>query len=122
MDLRKAVKMTVEHYIELLQLARNRENWSADLFKQYQEACIQFTPCIFNELRKILPKEEYRAFDLEYCEYLRPGTKERAKDIEELHRKEEMEKWKQKSKADLHRMSDEQLLILLNQFRKNNLV
>lgn len=114
--------MTVEHYNELLQLARNRENWGIDLFKQYQEACIQFTPCIFNELRKILSKEEYRAFDLEYCEYFRPGTKEREKNIEELHRKEEMEKWKQKSKADLHQMSDEQLLILLNQFRKNNLV
>ena len=52
--------MTVEHYNELLQLARNRENWGVDLFKQYQEACIQFTPCIFNELRKILPKELQR--------------------------------------------------------------
>lgn len=105
--------MTVEQYNELLQLARNRENWGADLFKQYQEACIQFTPCIFNELRKILPKEEYRAFDLEYCEYFRPGTKERERNIEELHRKEEMEKWKQKSKADLHRMSNSELLTYL---------
>lgn len=106
--------MTVEHYNELLQLARNRENWGADLFKQYQEACIQFTPCIFNELRKILSKEEYRAFDLEYCEYFRPGTKEREKNIEELHKKENIRKeGKEKRVRELDNMSTEELLRLL---------
>lgn len=44
--------MTPEEYINLLQIARIRENWTEELFKQYQQACIEMDPCIFNELRK----------------------------------------------------------------------
>lgn len=88
--------MTVAEYKELLELAKDRKNWKPELFKKYQVACVEMMPCVFNELRKVLTKEEYNAFDLEYCEYLRPGTKEGVKYIEKLHRKEAAEQWEQK--------------------------
>lgn len=88
--------MTIEEYSELLQLAKDRNNWTSELFKRYQAACIEMTPCIFNELRKIIPEDDYKAFDLTYCEYFRPEQKGVVKYLEELHRKEAAEQWKQK--------------------------
>lgn len=106
--------MTEAEYKELLELAKDRKNWKPELFEKYQAACIEMTPCIFNELRKILTKEEYNAFDLEYCEYLRPGTKEGVKYLEELHRKEAAEQWEQRTRGSLQRMNDKQLLTMLS--------
>lgn len=36
--------MTPEEYINLLQLTQIRENWTEELFKQYQQACIEMNP------------------------------------------------------------------------------
>lgn len=88
--------MTPEEYINLLQIARIRENWTEELFKQYQQACIEMDPCIFNELRKILPEEEYKEFDLAYCEYIQPGQKGVVEYLEKLHRKETAKQWQQR--------------------------
>lgn len=88
--------MTAEEYINLLKEAEDCKNWTPELFQQYQQACIMMEPCIFNELRKILPEKKYKAFDLAYCEYIRPGQKEVVRHIEELHRKESAKQWEQK--------------------------
>ena len=95
--------MTPEEYINLLQLARIRESWTEELFKQYQQACIEMDPCIFNELRKILPEEEYKEFDLAYCEYIQPGQKGVVEYLEKLHRKETATERRQQSSGSKER-------------------
>lgn len=88
--------MTAEAYTKLLHLARNRKNWSAKLFELYRAACIERTPCIFNELRKTLPEKDYEEFDLEYCEFFRSGQKEVTEYIKRERREED---WRAKKRS-----------------------
>ena len=85
--------MTAEEYTTLSYLARDRKNWGAKLFERYAVACIERSPCIFNELRKTLPEKDYEEFDLEYCEYFRPGQKEVTEYIKRERREED---WKER--------------------------
>lgn len=83
----KVKPMTVKEYYELLQLAKDRKNWTSKLFEEYKRACIEMKPCIFNELRKILPEKEYEEFDFQYCSHKKmEGTKE---DESKVKKKEE---------------------------------
>ena len=58
---------------------------------------------IFNILRNVLLPKEYDQFDMEYCEYFRPGQKELAKYIKKEREKDNWEQRKQE--AEQHRMN-----------------
>lgn len=48
--------------------------WGPDLYDMVKEV-LPYSD-IFNILRRELPEEEYWQFDIEYCEYMRPGQRE----------------------------------------------
>ncbi len=59
--------MTVKEYRrQLIQKAKDKANWTPELFEEYKKACLQLEgSCIFNELRRELPKDTYEEFDEE---------------------------------------------------------
>lgn len=106
--------MTYEEYIELLQACSDRGKWGPELFEQVKNYVLSdwqemFSPaelhrrsiqekngdrsawktrCVFNDLRQRLPPGMYDDFDIEYCEYIRPGNRVVHEYCKRLYKKE----------------------------------
>ena len=94
---------------EILALVQDEKNWTPELFKRCRENTL-VSPCIHNQIRKVLTAEQYQRFDDAYCFSGRPEQKQ----IVEAIRKENIWKeGKEKRAKKLDNMSTEELLILL---------
>lgn len=73
--------MTVQQEVQSIISCVKEWNWTPELFQRVNNI-LNYTN-IFNVLRRELTEEEYAQFDLEYCEYFKPGQKDLAKYIRE---------------------------------------
>ena len=60
------MKMNPETRNEILEEVKDPSNWGADLFRKVWQ-----NTAVFHDIRKILPKDTYTAFDTAYCKYVR---------------------------------------------------
>ena len=59
---------------EILKLVQKEENWTPEFFQRCQENTV-LSPCIHNQIRKVLTPEQYQRFDDAYCFSIRPEQK-----------------------------------------------
>lgn len=60
---------------EILALVKDEANWTPELFERCRNNTL-VAPCIFNQIRAVLPPEQYQRFDDAYCLSGRPEQKE----------------------------------------------
>ena len=98
-------QVTYKEYKDMLQRASNRENWTPELFEQCRRSLSERPECFSNDLRKRLPESVYNDFDLEYCEYIRPGQREVSEYCRKLHRKKKEgdSDWREKKRTLLQK-------------------
>lgn len=60
---------------EILPLVKDDANWTSELFERCRNNTL-VSPCIFNQIRAVLPPEQYQRFDDDYCLHCRPEQKE----------------------------------------------
>lgn len=87
--------MDVQEEINAIIAEAKAWKWTPELFERIK-AILPYAN-IFNALRWQLTPDEYAQFDLEYCEYVRPGQRELTKWV---RKRGEKEKWRKK-KAEL---------------------
>ena len=60
---------------QILALVKDEANWTPELFERCRNNTL-VAPCIFNQIRAVLPPEQYQRFDDAYCLSGRPEQKE----------------------------------------------
>ena len=100
---------------EILALVKDEANWTPELFERCRNNTL-VNPCIFNQVRAVLPPEQYQRFDDAYCLSGRPEQKEMIISIRNGRRKKQRQ---EEMKYNLRQSSDKQLLILLNQLKES---
>lgn len=94
---------------EILKLVQKEENWTPEFFKRCQENTV-LSPCIHNQIRKVLIPEQYQRFDDVYCFSIRP---EQRRIVEAIRKENTRKEGKEKRIKKLDNMSTEELLRLL---------
>ena len=59
---------------EILKLVQDEHNWTPELFERCRNNTL-VSPCIFNQIRKVLSADQYQRFDDVYCLHGRPEQK-----------------------------------------------
>ena len=100
---------------EILSLVKDDANWTSELFERCRNNTL-VSPCIFNQIRKVLSTDQYQRFDDAYCLHGRPEQKGTIISIRNERRTKQRQEL---MKYNLHQSSDKQLLILLNQLKES---
>ena len=73
---------------EILSLVKDDANWTSELFERCRNNTL-VSPCIFNQIRKVLSADQYQRFDDAYCLHGRPEQKKLIDMIRRERRKEQ---------------------------------
>lgn len=81
---------------EILKLVQDEHNWTPKLFERCRNNTL-VSPCVFNQIRKVLSADQYQRFDDAYCLHGRPDQKK----LIDMIRRERREEQRKSKKVEL---------------------